>query len=333
MKNLFNAILRLLVKIALRLYFNKIRVSGKEHIPKNRPVILVANHQNALIDPLLLATHTNLKPWFLTRAAVFKNPMVSKILHYIRMLPVYRVRDGFSTIQQNQQTFEATFEVLKKNGTVVIFAEGSHSIVRNVRTLSKGFTRMAFGLKEKYPQLEPLILPVALEFSAHKKSGSLVRIDFGKPIPVDMPPSKSGLLTKKVQETLQSMVVEIPDEGYDENLQKILDAGVDVTSKNAVNEFLDKGKIIESVDSPSPIKNKLMKVFHFPLYWIWLSISPKIEDRVFESTFKFLIGFFLAPIYYLLLLILALESPLGSWALSFLIMAWISLLWNKNPQE
>ncbi|QYH38430.1 acyl-phosphate glycerol 3-phosphate acyltransferase [Algoriphagus sp. NBT04N3] len=333
MKDLFNAVLRLLVKIALRLYFNKIKVSGKENIPKNHPVILVANHQNALIDPLLLATHTNLKPWFLTRAAVFKNPMVSKILHYIRMLPVYRVRDGFSTIQQNQQTFEATFEVLKKNGTVVIFAEGSHSIVRNVRTLSKGFTRMAFGLKEKYPQLEPLILPVALEFSAHKKSGSLVIIDFGKPIPVDMPPSKSGLLTKKVQETLQSMVVEIPDEGYDENLQKILDAEVDVTSKKAVSEFLGKGNIIESVDRPSPIKNKLMKVFHFPLYWIWLSISPKIEDRVFESTFKFLIGFFLAPIYYLLLLILALESPLGSWALSFLIMAWISLLWNKNPQE
>lgn len=96
MKNLINAILRLLVKVALHGYFKKIIVEGKENIPKNRPVILVANHQNALIDPLLLATHTNLNPWFLTRAAVFSNPIAAKLLHFIRMLPVYRLRDGFS---------------------------------------------------------------------------------------------------------------------------------------------------------------------------------------------------------------------------------------------
>src|SRR5690606_17514932 len=156
MKDLFNAVLRLLVKVALHGYFQKIIVEGRENLPKNRPVILVANHQNALIDPLLLATHTRLNPWFLTRAAVFTNPFVCKLLHLIRMLPVYRLRDGFSTIQQNQQTFDKTYEVLRKNGTVVIFAEGSHSRVRNLRPLSKGFTRMAFGLKEKYPELEPV---------------------------------------------------------------------------------------------------------------------------------------------------------------------------------
>lgn len=333
MKNLINFILRFLVKIALHGYFRKIIVTGKKNIPTGVPVILVANHQNALIDPLLLATHTKLNPWFLTRAAVFKNPIAAKILHLIRMLPVYRVRDGFSTIQQNQKTFEATFEVLKKNGAVIIFAEGSHSVVRNVRPLSKGFTRMAFGLKEKYPNCEPVILPVALEYSAHKHSGSLVRITFGDAIPVDMPASKSGLLTKTVEKTLKSMVVEIPDEHYEENLNSILEAGVDVTSKEAVDNFLKDGIVINEISDPSGVKNKLMKIFNFPLYWIWLWISPKIQDRVFESTFKFLIGFFLGPIWFLMLFLLALSSPLGSWALAFLIMSLISILWNKSPQE
>ncbi|OOG72320.1 1-acyl-sn-glycerol-3-phosphate acyltransferase [Algoriphagus sp. A40] len=333
MKNLVNAILRLLVKIALHGYFRKIIIEGKENLPKNRPVILVANHQNALIDPLLLATHTNLNPWFLTRAAVFTNPIVSKLLHYIRMLPVYRLRDGFSTIQQNQQTFDDTFEVLRKNGTVVIFAEGTHSLVRNLRPLSKGFTRMAFGLKEKYPDLEPLILPVGLGFSAHLRSGSVVRITFGKTIPVDMPTSQSGKLTKSVENALKSILVNIPVEGYEATLSKLIKHEVDLTSKKEVEHFLETGNVLNSVESVNSLGNKLMKIFHFPLYWLWLLKKGSIEDIVFSSTWKFLIGFALAIPYYFFLIWLTMDTSVGSWGLTFLILAWITLWKNQNPQE
>lgn len=333
MKNAFNAILRLLVKVALHFYFKKIIVEGKENIPENRPVILVANHQNALLDPLLLATHTRLNPWFLTRAAVFVNPLISKVLHYIRMLPVYRVRDGFSTIQQNHQTFEATFEVLRANGTVVIFAEGSHSLTRNLRPLSKGFTRMAFGLKEKFPELEPVIFPVSLGFSAHKRSGSTVRITFGKAIPVDMPHSQSGKLTKSVEQALKAMMVDLPNEGYPEILQKLIDQQVDLTSKTEVEGFLEHGKISYSVKETSSLINKMMKIFHFPLYWLWLWIKPNVEDEVFTGTWKFLIGFGLALVWYGIVILLAMETSLGSWAFAFLLMAWVTLWMNHNPQE
>lgn len=333
MKNAFNAILRLLVKVALHGYFKKIIVEGQENIPKNRPVILVANHQNALLDPLLLATHTRLNPWFLTRAAVFVNPFISKVLNYIRMLPVYRVRDGFSTIQQNHQTFEATFDVLRNNGTVVIFAEGSHSLTRNLRPLSKGFTRMAFGLKEKFPELEPVIFPVSIGFSAHKRSGSTIRITFGKAIPVDMPHSQSGKLTKSVEKALKSMMVDLPDEGYPETLQTLLDHRVDLTSKSEVEGFLTHGKVNYPVKESSSLINKMMKIFHFPLYWIWLWIRPKVEDEVFTGTWKFLIGFGLALVWYIFLMLLAVGTSLGSWALAFLMMAWLTLWKNTNPQE
>jgi len=58
-----------------------------------------------------------------------------------------------------------------------------------------------------------------------------------------------------------------------------------------------------------------------------------VVDEVFSSTWKFLIGFVLAMPYYFLLLWLAMDSALGAWALTFLIMAWISLWRNQNPQE
>ncbi|MDG1279642.1 MAG: 1-acyl-sn-glycerol-3-phosphate acyltransferase [Algoriphagus sp.] len=333
MKYLLNAFLRLIVKIALHGYFKKIKVEGSENIPKNVPIILVANHQNALVDPLLLATHTSLNPYFLTRASVFKNPIAAKLLDLIRMLPVYRVRDGFSTIQQNQKTFDQTFEVLRKNGTVIIFAEGSHSLIRNLRPLSKGFTRMAFGLKEKYPEKNPVILPVAMDYSAHRRSGSKVRITFDRPIPVDMPASKSGLLTKSVEKALQKLVVTIPIENYESHLERLIENEVDLTSKKDVELFLKTGEVPNPIRTHGGLKNKLMKIFHFPLFFLWLWKSPSVKDKVFDSTWKFLIGFVFGPIWYFSLFWLALDTPLGSWALAFLIMAWISLWGNKNPQE
>ncbi|MEB2775774.1 1-acyl-sn-glycerol-3-phosphate acyltransferase [Algoriphagus sp. D3-2-R+10] len=333
MKYLINEFLRFLVKISLKGYFKKIIIEGAENIPKNTPILLVANHQNALIDPLLLATHTSLKPYFLTRASVFKKSLVAKMLNFIQMLPVYRVRDGFSTIQQNQGTFDQTYEVLRKNGSVIIFAEGSHSLVRNLRPLSKGFTRIAFGLKEKYPEITPVILPAAVDYSAHKRSGSISRVTFGKVIPVDMPVSKSGLLTKSVQKALQDLVVEIPNEGYEQHLESLIEHHVDVSSRADVNLFFETGEVPNPVEEASGLKNKLMKIFHFPLYWLWLLKKPGVKDPVFSSTWKFMIGFVLTPFYYLFLLWLAMDTPLGSWALAFLVMAWISLIGNKNPQE
>jgi len=333
MKDFVNYWLRLVVKACLHLYFRKIKIDGKENIPHDRPIILVANHQNALIDPLMLATHTRLNPFFLTRASVFKNPIAAKLLDFIRMLPVYRVRDGFSTIQQNQQIFDKTYEILNKNGTVIIFAEGSHSLVRNLRQLSKGFTRMAFGLKEKYPDSTPVILPVALNYSAHRRSGSRVHLEFGKAIEVDMPNSQSGKLTKSVERALYKLVVEIPNEKYEENLQNLINNGVDLNDNNAVSKFLETGKAENPIAPFSGFRNKLMKIFHLPLYWIWLWRSPKIKDKVFDSTIKFLIGFTIGPLYYLILIFLALNTNLSTWALAFLLMAGVSLWFNKNPQE
>ncbi len=333
MQYIINECLRLLVRICLKGYYKNIVVEGVENIPKDTPILLVANHQNALIDPLLLATHTPLKPYFLTRASVFKKPMVAKFLNYIQMLPVYRVRDGFSTIQQNNGTFDLTYEVLRKNGSVIIFAEGNHSNIRNLRPLSKGFTRMAFGLKEKYPETQPVILPMAIDYSAHMRSGGKARITIGKPIAVDMPASKSGLLTKSVERALKGLVVEIPMETYDEDLKRLIEHNVDLTNRAEVSLFLETGEVPNPISTPSGFINKLMKIFHFPLYLIWLWKKPSVKDPVFSSTWKFMIGYVLGPAYYIFLFWLAIGTSLGTWAGAFLIMACISLVLNKNPQE
>ena len=49
-------------------------------MPKNEPILFLGNHQNALLDPLLLAITSGRYTHFLTRAQVFKKTLVSKIL-------------------------------------------------------------------------------------------------------------------------------------------------------------------------------------------------------------------------------------------------------------
>ena len=132
-------IIRAYLRLGLFFYFKTIRVFNAEHIPKDKPVLFLANHQNALLDPLLIATNSERFSYYLTRAGVFKKQWVSKLLNQLRMLPVYRIRDGWSNLTHNNPIFEACSNLLHNKEAIVIFPEGSHNLNRTVRPLSKGF--------------------------------------------------------------------------------------------------------------------------------------------------------------------------------------------------
>lgn len=335
MKNLFNAILRLVVKIALHVYFSKIKVYGKENIPKGKAVLIVSNHQNALIDPILIATHTHLKPHFLTRASVFKKSFVATLLDFIRMIPIYRVRDGINNMEKNNETFDKSVNILLEKGSIVIFAEGNHSNQRNLRPLKKGFARIAFQTLEKHPDLDLVILPVGINYSNHRFSGSKVSLVFGKPIkPKDYFPLFEPLMVETFK-SLEPLVSSIPETDYQNNLEALIQNRIDLTKPDEVKEFLSNKNPItpEKAYSKPYFSNKVMKVLHFPIYWIWLWIRPKIQDLVFYATFKFVIGLVMIPIWYGFLVFGLPKLDLVEWSFSWAFLGVIYLLANRNGQE
>lgn len=334
MKNIFNAILRMVVRIALHLYFGRIQVFGKENIPKNKAVLLISNHQNALIDPILLATHTQLRPHFLTRASVFKNPVVSKMLQFIRMIPVYRIRDGVDNMDKNKNTFAKSVSILSEKGCVLIFGEGGHSMRRDLRPIRKGFARIAFQAIETYPNLEVVILPVAINYSNHKRSGSKVAIYFGKPFLAKEFYPNFDKIIKETQARLQPLVTEIPNENYQDNLNNLIQNNVDLTAPDEVKAFLIKPDIATDGKKGSRpyFTNKVMKIFHLPVYWIWLAIQPKVKDVTFTATFKFVIGLVAVPVWYLVLLFILPMLNLSSWMLSWTFLAFVYLISNRSGQ-
>ncbi len=74
--------------------------------------------------------------------------LLRSFLYFLKILPVYRIRDGFSTLKANDEIFLKTIDVLKNKNGLVILPEGDHVGFRRLRQLKKGICRVAFQADE-----------------------------------------------------------------------------------------------------------------------------------------------------------------------------------------
>jgi 1-acyl-sn-glycerol-3-phosphate acyltransferase len=166
-------------------FYKKVEVHGLENIPKNTPVIFAPNHQNALMDALIVLFSSPGDTVFLARADLFKKKFLAKVLNSFKILPVFRIRDGVEELGKNQEIFDITVGVLKRNHQLCLMPEGNHSEFRRLRNLGKGIFRIAFKAQEDMgnkPNVK--IIPVGLDFSDFVKHYQTLHIVYGKPIEV-----------------------------------------------------------------------------------------------------------------------------------------------------
>ncbi len=112
------------VKTTLRLNFKKLVFTGrKENVSKDRPVIFAPNHRNALLDALMLvyAGYPLKQVVFLARADIFKQKFIAWILRGLRIIPVFRIRDGKDNLNRNSEIFNNAASILKNNNPIAIF--------------------------------------------------------------------------------------------------------------------------------------------------------------------------------------------------------------------
>jgi len=159
-------------------------VIRKHHpIPKDIPVVYCSNHQNAFLDALLIAVVTNTQPASLVRADVFTNPFAKKFLNALKMMPVFRMRDGFNTLAQNDGVFATVRNLLSDKGSIIIFPEGNHGDRKQLRPLKKGVGRITLSTLDTTPEIEDvMVLPIGLEYSNHQNFRSSVMVEIGAPI-------------------------------------------------------------------------------------------------------------------------------------------------------
>src|ERR1035437_2407264 len=202
-------------------FYRKVIVLGRENIKPEDHIIFAPNHQNALMDALaVLFTHKG-QPIFLARADIFKRKTVAAILYFLKILPVYRIRDGFSSVKGNDEIFVKTIDVLKNKNGLVILPEGDHAGFRRLRQLKKGICRVAFQSDEATGfTLKIKIIPVGLEFSNYSRFRQVLTVAYGKPIEVSdffdsykvNPERALNELRSKLSDEMKSIMVHIESE-------------------------------------------------------------------------------------------------------------------------
>lgn len=166
-------------------FYRKVIVIGRENINPEDSIIFAPNHQNALMDALAVLYAHKGQPIFLARSDIFKRKIIASLLYFLKMLPVYRLRDGFSSLKGNDEIFEKTVDVLKNKNGLVILPEGDHAGYRRLRQLKKGICRIAFQAEEATDfNLKLKIIPVGLEFSNYTRYRQVLTVVFGKPFEV-----------------------------------------------------------------------------------------------------------------------------------------------------
>ncbi|MBT8317512.1 MAG: acyltransferase [Lutibacter sp.] len=286
---------------------------GKENIPKDGPILFIANHQNALIDAILIPTTTKREIHFLTRASAFTTNLISKFLKSLNMIPVYRIRDGFNTIEKNVSVFEQCFDILKNEGAVEIFAEGAHHLKRQIMPLKKGFARIILGTLQKYPHLNIQIVPIGINYDSHLNFPSSVSIHYGQPIlannfvNTENPDLRFTAIINEVTIALKNLTLHIKDDAnYDETISKLNSANVDFTNPIEAAELLQN---INSISETKPTKSSVN--WFFPIHLItklnsilplliWLYLKSKISDIVFTNTYRFALILTVFPLFYII---------------------------------
>ena len=140
----FYGFLYLLVKLALYVYY-RIRVAGLDHGYLKGPLIILSNHPNTLMDPILIVTHLRRMVYFLANAGLFRTRLTNAILSTLYCIPIERPSDVDRPIN-NAENFAKSRHHLQDGGALFIAPEGTSIREYGLRPLKTGFARIALDL-------------------------------------------------------------------------------------------------------------------------------------------------------------------------------------------
>lgn len=154
-------LIRAFVRALLAVFYRRLDVAGLEHVPARGPLIVAGNHQNGLIDPMLLlaALPRPLRP--LAKSGLFRHPIIAPFLRLARALPVYRRQDADGDMTGNALTFRAVSDALGSGEAILIFPEGVSQPEPTLMTLRTGAARLLLEAEAR-GSAPVTLLPVGL---------------------------------------------------------------------------------------------------------------------------------------------------------------------------
>ena len=258
--------LRYYVDIVMKLSYRKIKYVGKEFIPKDGAIILAPNHTNALMDAMVVLGMDHGPKVFVARADIFRNPKIAKILKWLKIMPIMRMRDGYEEVKKNNETIERAVDVLRDRVPFCIFPEGTHQTKYSSLPLAKGIFRIAFQAQELMPDMPLYIVPVGIRYGSFFRFRSTVRVQIGEPINVGRfikehsdhaPAEQMTAIRELLTERIHNSIFYIPNDEDYEAMYEICATVVKHQTKNC--KFVVDGKRLRGMDAHFEANNRTVR--------------------------------------------------------------------------
>ncbi|MEK9612536.1 MAG: lysophospholipid acyltransferase family protein [Flavobacteriaceae bacterium] len=309
MKRIFYFLVKHLLKYYNYIYFRSVKVYGLNHIPKDGGVLFSPNHQGAFLDPLLIGSLTPNRITSLTRSDVFGGPL-QWFLDSFQMLPVYRIRNGYSNLKKNDLTFKKCYQILGDGNYLLMFSEGGHHNEYYLQNLSKGSSRLAYQALQKNPGKKIYLQPAGINYGHHQQPRCSLHLVFGKPIELgeQYDPKLSDAeninhLKILLQERMKDCLW-LPDNTdiYAEQKQKINRKTTRLSFDELKSTLANNHTELPSRKLPSSwirFMTFFLSIPNIIPLWISRKIISKFEDIVFYSSMKYALGVFFFPLWWL----------------------------------
>jgi 1-acyl-sn-glycerol-3-phosphate acyltransferase len=185
------------------------------------PAIIVTNHPNMLMDPLLVLRTAGRRVRPLAKAPLFRIPLFGQVLRAVDTLPLYRVQDDPDQLVRNRSAFEEAIESLRRGGTLLMFPEGKSHSEPALAPLKSGVARMALEAEDQWGwRLGVKIVPFGLAYERKHRFRSRVVVGVGEAVRVgdwreryaENRPGAVRSLTAAVASGLQEQTLNLSDE-------------------------------------------------------------------------------------------------------------------------
>ena len=287
--------------------FRRFRYVGKENIPTDGAIIFSPNHVDALCDAMAILGIDHGPKVFVARADIFKKERTAKILTWLKIMPIRRVRDGLDEVRHNDETIDKAVDTLRSQVPFCILPEGTHHPKHTLLPLNKGIFRIALKAYHEFGNDKPVyIIPVGLEYGDYFHLWDTLMVNIGKPICINdyvsrlseqyltdnhepiTEPQIINALRDELTLRMRQQILWVPDdENYETNWQTLRDnppAPFDAFKKRFAPKWLRLMLLI--LLAPLFVLSAAMTI---PLWLTWILIQHKIKDPAFHNSVQYFV--------------------------------------------
>jgi 1-acyl-sn-glycerol-3-phosphate acyltransferase len=207
------AALKWITGIALHWFYGDIRVVGKEKIPARGPLLIAVNHQNALVDSLIVGWVVPRRIAMTAKATLANNRLIAFLFRVLHVVPLRRLSDEARKAKgspidrsRNRDAFREIVDLLRRGGAVLIFPEGKSHNEFGLEPLKTGLARLALQARDEGAITGIRILPLGLVFEDKGTPGTAVGARIGEIIEMDSwPGADHSALTEEIANRLRAV--------------------------------------------------------------------------------------------------------------------------------